>query len=528
MAAAEILVPGVAPAGATSEKRCLESNRHGKTRTASKAAKASKSKPRMASGTDANARKVVTAGVDDATRKLVYKERRSGVGLLPNERAELNHHWAGAEAAVGFRSLHGAIEDKLLRAPPNEGIGARLIDHLEMRGGHYEHEELVAEVVMEHGATAHEARRSIQRLALFGHLRLTVDDVHRKQDRPVGMGGIGENNVGAEAAHRVREFDEPAVIVHLLSMLDKTPPKRLTREERWARLDQEARDITRWWMPSCHESPQMPAREYDGGDDELDREIEECREAFESRAKDERMSAAVDGRPVRARRCTLVHTAPDPAAERLRSVAVAARVMIERIYGYSSTPAYVNEYQGVVDVARAVEFTPTVERRRRRAVEAMVEARLGDLEAERVRQEAAVCSAVLRLAELRKVRADRPKPDWASMTKQEHIAYMRAGMEEANELRSLEGVVRAGVTITEAAEHLRETLDGTISPQHVIDQILFQQPTEKAARAKWLQERRAFVQVTTDEATWVLEWLSETYRGETNLSLSVWLEERRK
>jgi hypothetical protein len=466
-------------------------------------------------------------GGDSAGKEVRAKERRSAVGLLPSERQELEHHWAGAEAEIGFRSLHGSIQDKLLRSPPNEGVQRQVIEQLERRGGHYELETLVGEMVSDRDATAHEARRAIQRLVLKGNLRKTVEQVRKRRDGILaGHGRVGLFAQSADGTEHTDEYEAAAEVVHLEYRLGRTiredgtvvrtPAKRCTPEERWARMDAEARDVGLWWMPKCHESAMMPAREFDDGGDDMDVEIAKAQLERENYDRRERMRAAEDGRSPRARKSRMVRDIPDPAQRKIRMLTVEQRCQIERIYGYTSAPAYATEYLGMVDVARAVEFTPTVERRRKRMVEDLVAQRCRALEDEQARQEGILRGSRFRLAERLQERANRPEPP-PPVDGAEALLRLQEAERQAKIDRKLDLVIKAGVTVSvgKLTSHtVRNTLDRTVTHAHVLSQALDQAPEDKALKTRWLEERRQFISATMNEATELLEELSAHYRGD--------------
>ncbi len=103
------------------------------------------------------------------------EESRTGVRrvtsdrLSPEERAELAYLWGGYEAALGVKSLHGAIEAKLLRSAPRDArrVVLRAVESL---AGHAERDRLAAMIAAEGEVTLREAEDAIHDLLRIGNL----------------------------------------------------------------------------------------------------------------------------------------------------------------------------------------------------------------------------------------------------------------------------------------------------------------------------------------------------------------------
>ena len=183
--------------------------------------------------------------------KTARRARNKEAGKLDEwERAELLLFWSGNEVSV-VRSVQGAVEERLLRAPPR--IGAELEREVEaflVRRGHAgaPREKLVELLAAENvGATRHEARMTLRRMVGAGRVEFFVEDVSRKKACTCKSAlGEVEGSVRQRGACRCGSGVEETVPTPMVRLGEKgaaSVPARLKPAERWARADAELEAI---------------------------------------------------------------------------------------------------------------------------------------------------------------------------------------------------------------------------------------------------------------------------------------------
>ena len=123
--------------------------------------------------------------------------RRAPDRLSHQDLEELEALWGLRDSAAGVRSSHGAVQARLLRAPPRDDLRKTVIAELERAGGRMPEGTLHRIVVAEQGTgTAYEVRRAITMLTNAGKLeRVPVEqpkgtkaDAEEKATPPRGDG----------------------------------------------------------------------------------------------------------------------------------------------------------------------------------------------------------------------------------------------------------------------------------------------------------------------------------------------------
>lgn len=114
---------------------------------------------------EANQARAESFGLDDAP-----PTKKSSPRLRPDELVELEYLWGSATAEMGVRSVHGAIEDRLRRAKPRDGIRRRILEELDRHEGHAIEGALVCVLLAEGGCTRYELRRAIRMLLAHGKI----------------------------------------------------------------------------------------------------------------------------------------------------------------------------------------------------------------------------------------------------------------------------------------------------------------------------------------------------------------------
>lgn len=97
------------------------------------------------------------------------KKKREGARLNGVEQDELWYLWGAYSAALGVRSVQGAIEDRLRRGPPRDEIRRQVLDELERAGGRAP-EGAVLRILVAEGVTRYEARRAVTMLLNHGKI----------------------------------------------------------------------------------------------------------------------------------------------------------------------------------------------------------------------------------------------------------------------------------------------------------------------------------------------------------------------
>lgn len=166
--------------------------------------------------------------------------RADGELLTERERAELAYLWGGYEAALGARSIHGAIRDRLLRAPPSD-VRRAIVDRLVTHGNHAERDRLEEDLVNEGLATRRELHLAVTSLLRTRHLRAEVSEVERRRPRAGCEDGSTD------------PYTVPIEHLHLERTLEGEAPPHLTNEERWARADAELEAFCRGG-PECDDA----------------------------------------------------------------------------------------------------------------------------------------------------------------------------------------------------------------------------------------------------------------------------------
>lgn len=271
--------------------------------------------------------------------------RRCEEGRLDErERTELLLAWSGNESSLGCRSSHASVVDKLLRAPPRDGVVIeRAIEEELLRHGRQgrERERLAMLLVDEGVATKHEVRRTLRAMAGKGAVEYFTAAVEREQrrQRQRPAGGPGTMLSGAEQAETVsgapvkQEKHKPLLekvdveMVRLVHRADRRVPEAVPPEERWRRADAALEAYCQ--VISCSES--TPS----GG-------------------------ARLPPSQGRGR--------ADEALRALRRAPSDARRVLERAYGTVATPRWGAEVWGTDEVSRLAALTPSVELARRALV----------------------------------------------------------------------------------------------------------------------------------------------------------------
>jgi hypothetical protein len=90
---------------------------------------------------------------------------------------DLGTLWGMRDSSIGMRSVHGAVQAQLLRAPPRDDVRRTLVEELERAGGRAPEGAILRIVAAEKGlATTYEIRRAVDMLAAHGRLeRLRVE-----------------------------------------------------------------------------------------------------------------------------------------------------------------------------------------------------------------------------------------------------------------------------------------------------------------------------------------------------------------
>jgi hypothetical protein len=275
----------------------------------------------------------------DVLREANRERRREAGRLDERERQELVFMWSGVESALGVRSPHGAVEEKLLRSPPSGGaLVERDVAELIRKRGRLgvEREKVVEVVSVENGATRHEVRLALRRMVGAGHVEFFVAEESKKRACVCRLpyGEVEGESPGAPGApHSRRECrcgagTEDAVPVEKVRLSEaykkRAPEPALKPAERWARKDAELERYCRELVTSetvGGGGSRLPPHVRTGG-------AERARGAF-------------------------------------RRIAPEFRRVIERAYGAASAPGWVGVLSA--EASRLASSCPTVERARQEA-----------------------------------------------------------------------------------------------------------------------------------------------------------------
>jgi hypothetical protein len=162
--------------------------------------------------------------------------------LDEREKSELLLLWSGNESALGCRSSHASVVDRLLRAPPRDG---RLIEEaleLELgkhgRGG-YARDRLVDLLADEDVATRHELRRTMRGMAGKGTVEYFVGvqtrEKRRRRETVEMLTGHERRDTGGKNKPETEEVE--VGMVRLVQRADRRVPPAVPPAERWARAD---------------------------------------------------------------------------------------------------------------------------------------------------------------------------------------------------------------------------------------------------------------------------------------------------
>jgi hypothetical protein len=193
-------------------------------------------------------------------REASLARKREEGKLDETERGDLLMLWSGLSALCGMRSVHGSVEDRLLRAPPRKSrrLDKALCDFLRHRGtAGAPREKLVEVLSAEESVTRHEARMLLMGLVTAKRVELFTAEVVRRKPCTC-KSPMGEE---ADAGRRKRKCDcsagqeesVPCEMARLVAKWDrgaKDEPE--TDEGRWERQDRELEAFCRQLVP--HES----------------------------------------------------------------------------------------------------------------------------------------------------------------------------------------------------------------------------------------------------------------------------------
>jgi hypothetical protein len=259
--------------------------------------------------------------------KEARRERDREAGKLDDgERGELLFLWSGFDAALGVKSVQGAVEDRLMRSPPRIGpeLERQVEQELLKRGkAGAEREKIVEILALENHATRHEARLALRRMVGAGRIEYFVTPVTRRKECTCRL-GIGEQvrkcRCGSGADEQV-----PCEMARLVLEQSRRIPDAISPEERWRRKDAALEAYCQ--EIHCSESSFAPG----------------------SRLPPEVQSSRADA----ARRA-------------LRALSAPHRRIIERAYGAATTPPWAGLSP---EAARLAPFCPSVERARLEVVD---------------------------------------------------------------------------------------------------------------------------------------------------------------
>jgi hypothetical protein len=119
-----------------------------------------------------------TRGTESFEGRQKPAQRRRFDRLNRVELDELNDLWGMYDSSIGQRSVHGAVEARLLRAPPRDEVRSDILDELLRAGGRMPEGALLRIVAAQKGkATVYEARRALKMLQVYGKVERVAVDV---------------------------------------------------------------------------------------------------------------------------------------------------------------------------------------------------------------------------------------------------------------------------------------------------------------------------------------------------------------
>jgi hypothetical protein len=259
--------------------------------------------------------------------KEARRERDREAGKLDDgERGELLFLWSGFDAALGVKSVQGAVEDRLMRSPPRVGpeLERQVEEELLKRGkAGAQREKLVEILSLENNATRHEASLALRRMVGAGRIEYFVEQTTRSKECRCRL-GLGDQDrkcrCGAGAEETV-----PREMARLVLEKSRAIPPAIPPEERWRRKDDALREYCN--TIHCSESSFQPG----------------------SRLPPEVQSSRADA----ARRA-------------LRALSAPHRRTIERAYGSALQPVWAGLSP---EAARLAPYCPSVERARLECVD---------------------------------------------------------------------------------------------------------------------------------------------------------------
>lgn len=166
------------------------------------------------------------------------RERASNAREAPRltgaERADLDELWGIAYAALGVRSAHGAVQDRMRRSPPRDQVRNSVIDELKRAGGRAP-EGRVYRILIEEGvATRYEIKRAIQLLGWNDKVTRVPVEMPKgnmdQKDLPPQLTHAQNEWTGFELRLFVRERGDISMRLALATVSK-------SREERWREQD---------------------------------------------------------------------------------------------------------------------------------------------------------------------------------------------------------------------------------------------------------------------------------------------------
>jgi hypothetical protein len=273
-------------------------------------------------------------------RLAMREDRNREAGKLDDgERGELLFLWSGFDAALGCRSIQGAIYDRLLRSPPHTGMALQdaveqeLIKHGKDGAPR---DELLRILIAENvGATSREARMVLRQLADANPPRIELYVAERTTKKPCRCGRLATGVTPAMQAcvcGAGKEEKIPTEMVRLVSMRNRRVPTPVERADRWAREDAALEAFAH--QLACSESDNVP---------------------------NGRLPVHVPKEATEAVRAAMRRLMPQD------------REVIERVYGPMTTPPWAGQLSP--EAARLAPLCPSVEKARRELVMATAAAR---------------------------------------------------------------------------------------------------------------------------------------------------------
>lgn len=163
--------------------------------------------------------------------RVRHQTRRTPTTLTEAEADDLRYLWGGYGTDVGIRSPHGALEMKLLLAPPRN-VSSPILDELERQAGRCCEGRLIRLVVLEGWGVASEIRRALRKLIAVSRLERWSFDTPVVPDNPIDRTHAQQQRLADYTGYEIRVRAKGDVKMRLA--LGRVP---LTREERWQRQD---------------------------------------------------------------------------------------------------------------------------------------------------------------------------------------------------------------------------------------------------------------------------------------------------